>query len=133
MMPDGNTAALNAHEREQARGAELMDQADDERAELVADYINDESSANEKVLLDYLGDLAGGSPDILRQIQRIKRAEQSVTKDGIGRDTVIEAAMRIAKVFTDCIDSAVGDELVEKRAQEIEAQVPCRCRDHCTC
>lgn len=123
-MADGNTASLRAYESEQARGGQVMDEAQAERAQLVAEYIQDEK--NERELRDYLGDLAGGGSEILSQIQRIGRARK--LRDDIDREAVIQAALRIAKAFTDCIDHAYGDELVEKRAEEIEERVPCRCK-----
>ena len=118
-MPDENSAALRIYEAEQVKGELAMEQAERERPELIAEFIDDERGKNERDLLDYLGDLAGGSTGILRQIQRIKRAEKSVMKDDIGRDTVIQAALQIAKLFTDCIDSAMGNKLVDKRAGEL--------------
>lgn len=130
-MADGNTAALRQHEAEQDRRQGFQDQADAERKQLVADYIADDEGKNELDLLDSLGDLAGGGSDILHQIQRIKRAEG--LRDQIDRDAIIEAALRIAKLFTDTIDHAVGDELVDQRAEQIENDIPCRCLGDCTC
>lgn len=120
-MADGNSAALRIYEADQARGEELMDLAQAERGELVEEFIADERSKNQRELLDTLGDWAGGFPDLLRQIQRIKLSKQLRTETD--KDAVIQAALMIARLFTDRVDNDYGNSLVEKRASQLEESV----------
>ena len=100
-MPDGNTAALLAHEREQARREAFVDEAEAERPKLVQEYISDDSGKNELDLLDYLGDLVFGDPEFLHAFQRCDME-------------------RMRQLFRDKIDHAMGDELVQTYAEQLE-------------
>lgn len=106
-------ADLNRYLVNQERGEAFMDEASVERKSLVAEYIADNENKNESTLRDYLGDLAGGDPEFLH----------SLVRGDVGR---------MQKLFHDAIDIAMGEELVEQRAQRLQEYADERKRCGCT-
>lgn len=113
-MPDGNTAALRKYEADQYRRDSLLDRAESRRKELVEDFFNDEQAKNDDKLQETLADLVAGDSEFLHALQR-------------------GDLPRMRKLMVDAVDAAYGDEIVDKYAQALEEDRPCRCRGDCTC
>lgn len=113
-MPDGNTAALRAHEARMDADDRLMEIAEAKRWELVRARLRDESNAHQSELMDYLADLAGSDPEFLHALQR-------------------GDATRMTQLYEDAINTRCGDELVRAEADLLAAEKPCRCRGETCC
>jgi len=101
-MQDGNTAALLVYEREQARRESFMEEAEKERSQLVEGYMADDGGKHERDLQEYLADLIGQDSEFLHAFQRCD-------------------LQRMRQLFRHKIDFVMGDELVQKEADRLDA------------
>jgi hypothetical protein len=93
---------LATYEREQAEGELLMEEAEQRRKELVAEFIADEHSKNQRTLVECLTDLVGCDAEFLHALQR-------------------GDVQRMQRLLNDYVDFYWGDELVVKEAERIGA------------
>lgn len=131
-MPDSNTAALHAYEAEQARGQALMEAAEVSRAGLVEDWLHEADAAS---VSELIAELMAGNPKVLDLVRRMLAA--TTTARSLERDHNRAALMNAGSVLCHLIraeaDRIHGDELVEREADRIEHEKPCRCRVDCYC
>lgn len=131
-MPDGNTAALRAHEAEQDRRAKSRDAAGSDFRRLLADYIADCDQKHEERLQELLTEAVGDNKAFLHCLQRILViAQRPITPES--QERITTAALRMLKLFVDQVDTHEGDDILNREADALDAHVPCRCRGDCYC
>lgn len=112
---DGNAEALRQHEARQDRADRDMEIAESERTQLIDAHIQGMSDAD---LCEVISELGSDDFENLRHLFFMCRA--------VGGDPTLSGYVRrshLACYFSDAVHAKVnllrGDELVEKRAQEI--------------
>lgn len=131
-MPDGNTAALRRYEAEQDAGAAVMEQAEAKRDELVENFLQSGDTASVEELI---GELLYRDPQVLTLLRRMLVATQKTRSLGndANREAVLVPAVALCSLIRAEGDRVHGGELVDKEADAITEDVPCRCRGDCTC
>lgn len=131
-MPDGNTAALRTHEAEQDRRAKSYDASAGDFPRLLADYIADCDQEHEERLQELLTEAVGDNKAFLHCLQRIHViAQRPITPES--QERITTAALRMLKLFSDQVDVHEGDDILNRAADALDAQTPCRCRGDCYC
>lgn len=131
-MPDGNSAALRQKEAEDDRRGKFQDAAQADSARLVDDYIADEGKQHKHALQEHLTELVAGNPLFLAAVQSIVASipRRAPVKN---MTPILDAAISIADLVRHYIDQHEGDDLIQREADALENDTPCRCRGDCYC
>ena len=133
-MEDGNTAALRQKEAEDDRRGKFQDAAQADSARLVDDYIADESKQHKHALQEHLTELVAGNPQFLAAVQNLCDAlPRSCSRKKPNIDAAINEAICITDLVRHYIDKHEGDDLIQREADALENDTPCRCRGDCYC